>query len=35
MYSNNLASIEVAVNLDHTWPYNRDAEDTDLGYIGW
>lgn len=35
MCSNNLASIEVAVNWEHTWPFKRNAEDTDIGYIGW
>ncbi|KAE9526171.1 hypothetical protein AGLY_013802 [Aphis glycines] len=32
--SNSLASIEATVNLEHTWPLRRNAEDTNLGYIG-
>ncbi|XP_026820288.1 pickpocket protein 28-like [Rhopalosiphum maidis] len=32
--SNDLASIEATVNLEHTWPLRRNAEDTNLGYIG-
>ncbi|XP_025207357.1 pickpocket protein 11-like [Melanaphis sacchari] len=31
--SNDLVSIEATVNLEHTWPLRRNAEDTNLGYI--
>jgi hypothetical protein len=34
MCSNELASIEVTVNRDHTWPLKRKAEETNIGYIG-
>lgn len=34
MNSKNLASIEITVNSEHTWPLKRNAEETDIGYIG-
>ncbi|KAL4121083.1 hypothetical protein QTP88_013658 [Uroleucon formosanum] len=32
--SNNLASIEATINLEHIWPLRRNAKDTNIGYIG-
>lgn len=32
--SNGLATIEVTVHRDHTWPLKRKAEETNIGYIG-
>lgn len=33
-YSNELASIEVTVHGEHTWPLKRKAEETNIGYLG-
>lgn len=33
-HSDDLASIEITVNMEHTWPLKRNAEESNIGYIG-